>query len=405
MKICMILKRNMEMLKSDSRVLREATTLLDAGHEVWLLIYSADNEEVVTQYQGIKIKQIKIDSFWKKEKFNIFSQKNVPYENKIWKLFFYLPYSLRYTIRCLEEVKKLRAEVIHCHDLETLGIGSGVKNNSNKLVYDSHELWTESNVFSIFPALVKNILKCIYKFQEKRFLRKSDLNITVNEGIADYLDKSYKLIKKFKVIRNLPDLIDLPKEKILQEKFNIAGFLVIYQGYLGPNRGIKEIVKSWEYVEKNINLIIMGDGPLKSWILDFIKKTNLSHVFYQSKVAPQEIIKYTSCADLGISIINPTCLSYHFASPNKMWEYITSQVPVMVNKGGEMEKIVEKYRVGLAVDLEGSNSIADEINIFFAKANIGRRTVLKKNCMIQAEKELNWKQESKKFLKLYQSLL
>ncbi|MDA3838337.1 MAG: glycosyltransferase [Candidatus Delongbacteria bacterium] len=291
MKVCMILKRNFEMLKTDSRVLREASALIEAGYEVYLIIFSSNGEEIITEYKGIKIKQVKIKSFWGLDKYNLFSINNKGYQDFIGKLMFFLPYNFLYYRRALQVASDINVDIYHCHDFETLSIGYKLKKRLGcKLIYDSHELWTESSYFSILPKIISLPLKMITVFLEKKIIRRTDINITVNDSISHYLYKKYNIIKP-KVIRNVPKFIPIKNnENLLRKEFKLDSEkkIVIYQGYLSINRGIENVLSSWEYVNNNIVLIFMGYGPLLNKIKQIIKNKKLSNrIFIKKAVKPE----------------------------------------------------------------------------------------------------------------------
>ena len=53
--VCMLLKRNFETFKKDSRVLREATALLEENINVIILLYSGEESIQKIIYKGIKV--------------------------------------------------------------------------------------------------------------------------------------------------------------------------------------------------------------------------------------------------------------------------------------------------------------------------------------------------------------
>ncbi len=67
-------------------------------------------------------------------------------------------------------------------------------------------------------------------------------------------------------------------------------------------------------------------------LLQQIKHLNLGKkIKLISKVTPNELQKLTPLADIGLSIEEDYSLSYKFALPNKLFDYIQAKVPVLVS--------------------------------------------------------------------------
>jgi len=71
--------------------------------------------------------------------------------------------------------------------------------------------------------------------------------------------------------------------------------------------------------------------------------------FFVAQVAPGEVPRYLSAADIGISFIKP-CYSKQSSSPTKIAEYLASGLPVICNAGiGDLDKLIEGNKVGSLV--------------------------------------------------------
>jgi glycosyltransferase involved in cell wall biosynthesis len=78
--------------------------------------------------------------------------------------------------------------------------------------------------------------------------------------------------------------------------------VVLFQGGLSLNRNLEKLVESMAHVKNPfINLVILGDGPLKNLLQSITVKYNLSKkVHFHQAVTQEELLDYTSCADLGV---------------------------------------------------------------------------------------------------------
>lgn len=124
--------------------------------------------------------------------------------------------------------------------------------------------------------------------------------------------------------------------------------------------------------------------------------------FFIDEVSPEEILSYTSSADVGISPIENTCLSYYYCLPNKLFEYLMAGLPVAVSDFPEMAKIVKEYEVGEVFDPEDPQDIARAINAILRDEK--KYQQYKENAK-KASEVFNWENESKRLVNLYKELL
>ena len=116
---------------------------------------------------------------------------------------------------------------------------------------------------------------------------------------------------------------------------------------------------------------------------------------------PDQILSVCKLADVGIAPIENLCKSYYLSLPNKIFEYIHAELPVLVSDFPEMKNIVNNYSVGEVFNIDEPSSLIKVINNYFDNPdNIIR---YKQNCL-KASKVLNWDNEEKKLFNLYNNL-
>ena len=81
--------------------------------------------------------------------------------------------------KAIAAVRRLRPEVVHCNDWNTMWIGVAARLSGSSVVYDSHELWADRNGRREMRWW---ILAC-----EWLFVRVADRTITTSPGYADVL--------------------------------------------------------------------------------------------------------------------------------------------------------------------------------------------------------------------------
>ncbi|MEJ5317583.1 MAG: glycosyltransferase [Tenuifilum sp.] len=312
---------------------------------------------------------------------------NVKYINPFFEKgpLFYFFYNLRIFLRILFS----RSDIIYSNDLDTLpgcAFGSIVK--CKKLIYDSHELFTE------VPELIgRPITKFLWRIQEKIFVKRAKAVITVSEGVANELKKRYNL-KNIEVIRNVP-------MRTSTEVFKDKQPTIIYQGALNMGRGIELAIEMMKQLPC-YKLIIVGKGDIEIKLRRQMLESDLSgRVQFLGQLTPENLRLVTPTAWLGLSLEEDMGLNYRYALPNKLFDYIAAHVPVLVSDLPEMKRVVEEHGVGIVAQSRNPIELANQIADFFEDKEGYENTL--KNVKKAAEK-LCWQNEEPRLLNLINSL-
>ena len=360
---------------NDSRVLKENITLQNAGYDVRVVALHQEELKEYEEVQGIPVHRVKLSTMnWSK--------------NMMGSLLKYVEWSYR----IIREYKS--SDIMHCNDLNALHIGviSKLFNKNLKVVYDAHEYETET-------VYLSGIKKKLAKISEKFLIKYVDKTITVSDAIAEEYVRLYGIEKPLLVL-NTPVYKKIEKKDIFRETFNITKeqTIFLYQGNLSKGRGVEVVLETFKAFENRDNVVVfMGYGEFESYILK--QEEEYEHIFFHKAVSPDILLDYTSSADFGISMIEDVCLSYRYCLPNKMFEYIMAEVPVIVSNLPEMKKLLDQYQVGVIANDNSERALKEAI----LKASNLDKESLSKN--IKCVKEIyNWEEQEKVLLELYRGL-
>lgn len=306
---------------------------------------------------------------------------------------FYAAYNLRLFIHLLFN----KYDVYLANDLDTLlAIGLASKLKGVPFVYDSHEFFTGVPEIQDRPAVVKT-----WKSIEKRFYHKAVARITVNQSIADLLAETYGGDAPY-VVRNIgkrPDSIlrktraelGLPEDK----------FIAINQGAgINVDRGMEEAVDAIAKTEEML-LLIVGNGDAVPALKKTVAEKGIEDkVKFVDKVPYRELLAYTALADVGLSLDKPTSINYKFSLPNKLFDYIHSNIPVITSGVVEVKRVVETYGVGKIVDPTDPADIRKALEHLKQNGRAEFEAGLQK-----AQQELTWDQERKVLAVVFTPLL
>jgi len=276
-------------------------------------------------------------------------------------------------------------DYILANDLDTLPACFFVSKLKNiELVYDSHELFSES-----VELEGRKFVKTFWQKLEDFFLPKIKKSYTVSKSIVDFYDKKYQ--NKMGLIRNVPLKKDLQvKEEVY---FPTKNKTILYQGVLNPGRGIKPMIKALKYID-DLDLIIIGYGKVEEELKGFVREHKMSQrVFFLGRVERDKLFNYTKQATLGMVLEEPLGLSFKFSLPNKLFDYIHAEIPIIAGNLPEISKIINEYKVGVLVEDYKPETIAKTIhNLLKDKTLLSK---IKDNQQ-KAKKVLCWEIESKK---------
>ena len=351
-------------LVTDQRVHKVATTLQNNGYDVTLIGRKLDGS-------------LPINREYKTKRFRLFFNK------KIW---FYAEYNLRLFFYLLFN----KFDLYISNDLDTLLPNFIISKLKRKaLVYDSHELFCE------VPELnERKFQKTVWRKLESFLLTKITNNITVCKSISEEYEKLYGC--KFEVVRNVPSQKDKCGSKVKKD------VVLIYQGALNKDRGIELMVESMKYMA-DYKLWIIGSGDLEEELRLLIKKVGVDeNVNLFGRKNFEELTRITCKASLGLSLERDTSASYHFALPNKLFDYIQANIPVVVSNLPEMRRIVDDYGVGEVFYGGTPKDLAVQIKAIITDG-VKYTEYVKKSKL--ASEKLIWENEYKVYLNVVEKAL
>lgn len=371
---------SMAEFRHASRIIKETETINSLGlfGKVYIAaLHSTDKPNQEFLNESIQLNRFNLKS--KKLNKKIFSQ-----------LFKYIElYRVLFNFYKNENIK-----VINIHHLALLPIGFQLKRKLGaKLIYDAHELETESNTLSN-----SKLRKTLAKLIERIFIYKVDEIIVVSDSIAKFYKEKYN-IKKPTVILNTPKFNSPPKKDFFREKFDIPNDVKIflYQGALEKGRGIDLILNTFKVTKTKSVVVFMGYGSLKNKIIDFSYENK--NIFFHEAVPPSNVLEYTISADFGLSLIENTCLSYYYCLPNKLFEYCMVGVPVLVSNMIEMKTTVNKNNLGFVINDMNIESLEKTID----KAFHSDYDLISNNCK-SFSKNFSWEKQELTIKTLYKNI-
>ncbi len=277
--------------------------------------------------------------------------------------------AINYIVTALNEIKKIKPDLIHSYDLISTSTTALIANRLYKIPYLIKIL--NSGTGSDIKRLKRKILGKLRFTQIKNttsgFFGISDQIIQElkEENIPDK-----KIIKIFNGIDSnkfIPLQEDL-KQKQKQELNITASFIGIYAGRFVKNKNIIDLITAWNYfskMNKNTALILIGEGSEK----ETLQEHDNQHIHFLPKT--DNILPYLQIADCFL------LASDHEGISNALLESMSCQVVPIVSEVPGNKELIQEDQTGYFFELHNIDQIIKCVEIL--KDNPIRHNQLKTN--------------------------
>jgi len=376
-RVCLVV---LNEFTNDSRVLKEARSLMCAGYDVLVLALHAHGLPEWETVSGIRVRRVKLwTRGWSKRK---------PVQ-----LVKYMEFVLRASFLCRG------FDVLHCNDLNALPVGvlsKALSFGRRKIVYDAHEFEMDCS-----GPISRRLVRAKARF-EGVLIRYADAVITVSPSIAKAYRRIYG-ISTPSLVLNCPPYrnTDVQCDKFREELgIRPDQKIFLYQGGLSPGRGVEKFLEAFSLMPSDeAVLVCMGYGPLEQAVKEVATRSR--NVFFREAVAPSQLLDYTASADVGLVFIEKNCMSYVWCLPNKFFEYLMAGLMVLCSDLVEPRRIIQKFDIGICT--EGGTPRDLEDGVLRAKSLDGmeREGILARD---RARRIFCWETQERILLDVYAGL-
>ena len=353
----------------DIRIFRkQCRTLAQAGHEVCLIVADGKGDEVK---DGVRI----ID---------------------VGKLSGRLNRIFRTTRKVHDRALALQADIYQLHDPELIPVGVRLKKHGKKVIFDSHEDVPKQLLSKPYlHPLARRIVAGVFSGYEKYACRKLDAILTATPHIRD---KFKNINKNVLDVNNFPMLGELDAMVPWTHKKNE----VCYVGGITSIRGIREVINSLALVKTGARLNLVGRFSEPDVEREAKTLRGWQAVNEHGQLDREEVRDVLGSSLAGLVTFHP--LPNHIdAQPNKMFEYMSSGIPVIASYFPLWREIIEGSNCGLCVDPLQPTAIAEAIDYLVSHPE--EAAALGRNGQRAVNERYNWDLEGRKLLQFYTELL
>lgn len=350
---------------NDSRATKEIQALSDNGYNVIVLGWDRDGQ--ATKYCIQENIEFRL--------FNVLLPNGIGLKN-IDKLLNWF----KWVNRQLKTIDNIH--VIHACDLDSgICVYKYCKRNRIHFIYDIYDYYVDSH---FIPSFLKNVVEK----KEIRIIEYADLTIICTEERQQQIKKAKP--KNTIVVHNSPDVSYLPDTEI---QYDYA-----YCGSLVEERMIGDILKAYPD-NTDLTMCMAGQEDYAELAKELDRKYN-GFTFY-GPIPYSSVLKIESHAMCLSAIYDPSWRNHQLCAPNKFYEAMALRKPLIACKGTGIDKIVDKYQIGLTINYD--------VNEFYSALRyLKNHPDESKEMGIKARKlyenEYNWRKMQDRLLCAYKTL-
>ena len=155
-------------------------------------------------------------------------------------------------------------------------------------------------------------------------------------------------------------------------------FILLYAGAHGMSNDLSVVLQAAKLIEKHddIKIVFIGDGKEKSNLIDLAESMRLSNIEFLNPVPKNKIAEYLQASDVCIAILKPIEL-YKTTYPNKVFDYMAAEKPIILAIDGVIREVVESADCGIFCEPGNPHAIANVVLGMYSNRNglveIGKR--------------------------------
>jgi glycosyltransferase involved in cell wall biosynthesis len=402
MNIGMVLTKS--KFPGDYRVEKEAISLVEAGHRVFVVCDEQEGKPAQEEYKGISVLRLV----------------SPPMLLRKLNSFFYLLFLFNIAwFRFLEKWhRRFNFDALHVHDLPLSGTALHIgKKYHLPVILDLHENYPFAlqSFGDLSPSFGERIWKALFHDRlrweryERRVSRKADRIIVVVKEMGQRIAALGVPNDRIVIVGNTVetttfDSIPLDKHLIAQYRDR---FVISYIGSLDKYRRIDTIIRAMPYVLASIPnalFLIVGETERRPEYKALAKELQLEKaVEFEGWQSFAKVPTYLALSDVGV-IPEEKNEQNDNSFPNKLGQYMYASKPVIVSDCISLRRLVTETEAGLVCEADLDNAQAWAEAIVALQDPVIRRQMGCKGRQAVID-TYNWELDSKQLVDTYESLI
>ena len=240
-------------------------------------------------------------------------------------------------------------------------IFSAEMGNFSWVLRNRKTIYEEADILGAYFS--KEPLRKLFRWIDRGTIRRSLLTVFTSEGFVDYTFGENKRPANVLVIPNKLNNRFFNAERKAEVNKPLTDINHIKFGFVGIIRYPNTIIRFAEVVGREFpqhEFHFFGDPDVASFV-DNVKK--MSNVYLHGPfVNPVELPSIYQQIDVVVSCHDTKSWNVRVAEPNKLYEAVFFERPIVVSKGTFLAKQVERYEAGYAIKADDDKSIIDFVS-------------------------------------------
>ncbi len=174
-----------------------------------------------------------------------------------------------------------------------------------------------------------------------------------------------------------PDIeVDDENALMIKNAMDINKFTLAYTGAIGIANNLSmmiDVAKELKKRQMDVQIVIVGDGPLKNKIRKSIESENLDNIILFEPISKSSVFDFLSIVDVCFITLKDLKLFRYGVSPNKLFDYMFAGKPVISAVGGWCNEIIDEAGCGIPVNPEDIGAFVNAVDILYRTSEGDRR--------------------------------
>jgi glycosyltransferase involved in cell wall biosynthesis len=261
-----------------------------------------------------------------------------------------------------------------------------------KFVFEVRDLWPE---LPRAMGVIKNpIVLSLMSALEWAAYKSAHRCIGLSPGIVKGIVSRGIAANKVVMIPNGCDLEIFASQSIepwRPESVAATDLMAIFTGTHGTANGLDAVLDAAAILnargQKEIKLVLIGEGKLKPHLIKRAQDDGLSNVIFCDSVDKSKLAGLMKSADVGMQCLANIPAFYYGTSPNKFFDYLAAGLPVITNYPGWIAEKIVHHKCGFAVMPDNAEDFADKLQ--YANSNRDVLVTMGRNARALAKLEFN----------------
>lgn len=230
-------------------------------------------------------------------------------------------------------------------------------------VFEVRDLWPETYVAVSGGSSTSPQVRLLQWVADLLY-RRSTAIVVLAEASAQVIAGRGADVHKIVHVPNGVDLASfasLPRTR----RSESAPIRFVYAGAHGPANGLDVVVDACGHLAAagvhDIEVVLVGDGPAKAGLVAQSASRGLNNLSFRDPVAKSTIPSLFATMDAGLMVLAKTDLFTFAVSPNKLFDYLAADLPVVTNVPGVVADVVLDAGAGLACPAGDAEALAQSM--------------------------------------------